>query len=79
MSQLWSDAVRQKHMRAICDEIGERLQFMLDRTAQESPARLVALLRRFEELEQTEAPSIAPSLEDLEALQSKESPATERG
>jgi hypothetical protein len=39
--------------------------FLLDRTAQEPPARLVALLRRFEEMEQTAAPSIAPDLEDL--------------
>jgi hypothetical protein len=65
MSQLWSDAVREKHMRAICDEIGERLQFMLDRTVQDPPAKLIALLRRFEELEQTEAPSIVPELEEL--------------
>jgi hypothetical protein len=54
-------------MRAICEEIGERLGFMLDRTAQEPPAQLVALLRRFEQQEQTEAPSIAPTLEELEA------------
>jgi hypothetical protein len=65
MSQLWSDAVREKHMRAICDEIGERLRFVLDRTAQEPSAQLVALIRRFEQLEHTEAPSIAPSLEEL--------------
>jgi hypothetical protein len=69
MSPLWTDAVRQNHMRAICEEIGERLRFMLDRTAQEPPARLVALLRRFEQQEQTEAPSIAPTLEELEATQ----------
>ena len=65
MSQPWSAGVQQNHMRAICEEIGDRLRFMLDRTAQEPPGRLVAVLRRFEELEQTEAPSIAPSLEEL--------------
>ena len=65
MSQPWSAGVQQNHMRAICEEIGERLLFMLDRTAQEAPAQLVALLRRFEQLEQTEAPSIAPTLEEL--------------
>ena len=69
MSRTWSDAVRQKHMRAICEEIGERLQFMMDRTAQEPPARLAALLQRFEDLEQTAAPSIAPSLDELGAPQ----------
>ena len=65
MSQPWSAGVQQNHMRAICEEIGDRLGFMLDRTAQETPAQLVALLRRFEQLEQTEAPSIAPVLEEL--------------
>ena len=69
MSQPWSEAVRERHMRAICEEIGDRLRFMLDRTAEQPPARLVALLRRFEELEQTEAPSIAPTLEELAASQ----------
>ena len=42
-----------------------RTPVILDRTAQEAPAQLVALLRRFEQLEQTEAPSIAPTLEEL--------------
>ncbi len=69
MSQPWSDAVRQKHMRAICQEIGERLQFMMDRSAKEPSARLTALLQRFEELEQTAAPSIAPTLDELGAPQ----------
>ena len=52
-----------KHLRAICDEIGDRLRQWLDGTAQEPSARLAAVLRRFEELEQIEAPSIVPSLE----------------
>ena len=65
MSQLWSDAVRQKHMRAICEEIGEHLRFALDETALEPAPRLVALLRRFEEMEQTQAPAIVPTLEEL--------------
>lgn len=69
MSQPWSEAVRRKHMRAICEEIGERLQFMLDRTAQEPPDRLAALLQRFEQLEQMQAPSIAPTLDELAAPQ----------
>ena len=79
MSQFWSDAERQKHMRAICEEIGERLRSTLDGTAQEPPARLTALIRRFEQPEQIEAPSIAPTHEELAASQRKESPATGRG
>ena len=55
-----------KHLRAICDEIGDRLRLWLDRTAQEPSARLAAVLRRFEEPEQIEAPSIVPSLEDAD-------------
>jgi hypothetical protein len=48
MSQSWSDAVSKKHMRAICQEIGDRLRYMLNRTAEELPPRLAALLRRFQ-------------------------------
>ena len=58
MSPTWSDGLRQKHMRAICEEIGERLRPTLDRTALDPPARLVALLRGFEQMEQTEAPQL---------------------
>jgi hypothetical protein len=53
----------EKHLRAICDEIGARLRPWLDRTAQEPSERLAAVLRRFEEPEQIDAPSIIPSLE----------------
>ena len=69
MSQHWNDAQRQKHVRAICKEIGERLSFMLDRTAREPPRRLVALLGRFEEMEMelTQSPSIVPTLEEIQA------------
>ena len=52
-----------RHLRAICDEIGCRLGQWLNRTTQEPSAQLAALLRRFEQLEQIEAPSIVPSLE----------------
>ena len=34
------------HCRAICDEIGERLRFMLDRTATTLPPRLQVLMLR---------------------------------
>jgi hypothetical protein len=52
-----------RHLRAICDEVGWRLGQWLNRTAQEPSAQLTAVLRRFEQLEQIEAPSIVPSLE----------------
>jgi uncharacterized ferritin-like protein (DUF455 family) len=52
-----------RHLRAISAEIGDRLRQWLDKTAQEPSARLAAVLRRLEELEQIEAPSIVPSLE----------------
>jgi hypothetical protein len=73
------DALPEKHVRAICGEIGERLGFMLNRTAQEPPPQQIALLRRFEQREQTWAPSIAPSLEELAVFQATERPATRRG
>jgi hypothetical protein len=50
-----------RHLRAICAEVGDRLRQLLDKTAQEPSARLAAVLRRFEELEHIEAPSIVPS------------------
>ena len=59
-----------RHMRAICEEIGYQLGQWLSATAQEPSARLTAVLRRFEELEEIEAPSIVPTLELAdEALQ----------
>ena len=30
---MMSDALTEKHVRAICEEVGERLGFMLDTTA----------------------------------------------
>jgi hypothetical protein len=56
-------AANSRHLRAICEEIGYRLGQQLDATAQEPSASLRAVLRRFEDFEQVEAPSIVPSLE----------------
>jgi len=39
-----SCAVSEIHTRAICDEIGERLRFTLDRTQASPPPRILALL-----------------------------------
>jgi hypothetical protein len=58
------------HCRAICDEIGERLGFVLKPTA-DIPPRLLYLIGRLAELEQADlpqlepAPSIVPSIEDV--------------
>ena len=52
-----------RHLRAICEEIGYHLGQRLNATGQEPSARLAAVLRRFEEQEEVEAPSIVPSLE----------------
>ncbi len=63
------DAVRigSKHCRAICDEVGERLRQQIDRTTTSPPKKIIELLRELE-LRELEAPSIVPSLEDMEAL-----------
>ncbi len=59
-------AVRNEHLRAICDEVGYRLGLLLDKTSTDPSPRLRAVLLRFEEAEQIEAPSIVPSVEDLD-------------
>jgi hypothetical protein len=58
------------HCRAICDEIGERLGFIL-KPASDIPPRLLYLIARLAELEKADlpqlesAPSIVPSIEDM--------------
>ena len=53
------------HCRAICDEIGDRLRFLLDKEAGEIPQRLRLLIDRLAELDGGEAPSIVPAMDDL--------------
>jgi hypothetical protein len=59
------------HCRAICDEIGERLGFILKPAASDIPPRLLYLIGKLAELEKAElpqlelAPSIVPSIEDI--------------
>ena len=62
------DAIRidTKHCRAICDEVGERLRQHLDRNLTAPPQKILALLRELE-LSESEAPSIVPSFEDMDA------------
>jgi hypothetical protein len=59
------------HCRAICDEIGERLGFILKQTASDIPPRLLYLIGKLAELDSAalprleSAPSIVPSIEDM--------------
>ena len=53
------------HCRAICDEIGDRLRFLLDKEAGEIPQRLRSLIDRLAELDGEQAPSIVPAMDDM--------------
>ena len=59
------------HCRAICDEIGERLAFIMAPTASDIPPRLLYLIGKLAELEDAalprleSAPSIVPSVEEM--------------
>ena len=47
------------HTRAICDEIGERLRTMLDRSQTPPPPKILALLLRLQ-LSELKAAALAP-------------------
>jgi hypothetical protein len=51
------------HCRAICDEIGERLHYVLKPETSDIPSRLLTLIERLAELEC--APSIVPSIDEM--------------
>jgi hypothetical protein len=58
------------HCRAICDEIGERLHFILKPVTTDLPPRLSSLIARLAELERhgirpTPSPSIVPAIDEL--------------
>lgn len=57
--------IDETHSTAICNEIGERLHSMLVNAPM--PAKLVALLARFDELDFHESPSIVPVVDAFEA------------
>ncbi len=61
-SQLQIDSL---HCRAICDEIGERLQTMLRPDAANLPPRLQVLMDRLTVQDREPAPSIVPDLDDM--------------
>jgi len=56
-------AIDATHCRAICDEIGDRLRYMLKREVSEIPPRLLELIDKLAQLEQ--APSIVPSIDEM--------------
>jgi hypothetical protein len=60
-----------KHCRAICEEVGARLALILRPATSDLPPRLAELLERFALLDH-DAPSIAPSIEDM--VTAKETP-----
>jgi hypothetical protein len=61
-------ALAPKHCRAICDEIGERLALVLRPATSDLPPRIAELLDRLA-LQDHDAPSIAPSIEDMVTLE----------
>ena len=60
-----SSKLDSEHCRAICEEVGARLQMVLP-CQSTLPARLQILMDRLAELDEaTVAPSIVPSMDDL--------------
>jgi hypothetical protein len=58
--------INSAHCRAICDEIGDRLRFLLDKQAGEIPQSLQLLIDRLAELDgPRQAPSIVPAMDDM--------------
>jgi hypothetical protein len=51
MPDLRSCTCSEDHTRAICDEVGERLRVLLDRTQTLTPPRLLVLLLRLQQQE----------------------------
>jgi hypothetical protein len=67
------DAVRigSKHCRAICDEVGDRLRQYIDKSPTAPSQKILTLLRELE-LRELEAPSIVPSIEDMDLLSTRQ-------
>ena len=58
------------HCRAICEEIGARLALVLPPATADLPSRIAELLDQLARLDHIEdAPSIAPSLEDMRTVE----------
>jgi hypothetical protein len=54
------------HCRAMCDEIGDRLRYALNRTTAAMPRHLLELIDRLAFLDYS--PSIVPSLDEMSSL-----------
>jgi hypothetical protein len=57
------------HCSAICEEIGYRLSEFLKTETSDLPPQLKLLLKRLRQQDREEAPSIVPSLDDMELLE----------
>jgi hypothetical protein len=61
MPELISCTCSDVHTRAICDEIGERLRILLDRSQTPTPPKLLVLLLKLQ-LEELKTPSFSPEI-----------------
>jgi polyhydroxyalkanoate synthesis regulator phasin len=69
MSATISVRIDDEHARAICEEIGERLRDQLRRDMPETlPRRLRELMDQLAAADHADAPSLAPSLEDITSI-----------
>jgi hypothetical protein len=63
-------AIDPVHCRAICEEIGERLRYLLKREMSDIPLPLLILLDKFADLEF--APSIVPSMDEMSQFKAED-------
>jgi hypothetical protein len=63
-------AIDPVHCRAICDEIGERLRYLLKREISGIPPHLLILLDKLADLEF--APSIVPSMDEMSPVKAED-------
>jgi hypothetical protein len=63
-------AIDPVHCRAICDEIGERLRYLLKREISDIPPHLLILLNKLADLEF--APSIVPTIDEMSPVKAED-------
>jgi hypothetical protein len=63
-------AIDPVHCRAICDEIGERLRYLLKREISDIPPHLLILLNKLADLEL--APSMVPSMDEMSPVRTED-------
>jgi hypothetical protein len=67
-------AIDYAHSRAICDEIGERLGYLLNRQVSDVPPKLLLLVSKLDDLDRLPfllAPSIVPSIDEAPMMEAK--------